>query len=252
MALEIANKAYTYKVTKQPGLTVNASEHLLDLNKERLTTNAETKFWANYLHDLESIWWIIAWTSLNFEKIEDISAVPQYERVEDKVRDEIIDEIFPDDLHSRERSKFFHSESSFNTQMGMVPRPLLALEYIMEKLRKILNDAYLEEEYSLEKNDQPIELLHERVPHEKILEILKLFPDEDVGVVSIDDNPERFARMEQRLQSLKSGSDESKRPQKRTRRVFSKVFRVIWANILLLGLYKTRKKNKKKWYPNRS
>ena len=104
----------------------------------------------------------------------------------------------------------------------------------------------------MEKNDQPIELLHERVPHEKILEILKLFPDEDVGVVSIDDNPERFARMEQRLQSLKSGSDESKRPQKRTRRVFSKVFRVIWANILLLGLYKTRKKNKKKWYPNRS
>ena len=87
MALEIANKAYTYKFTKQPGLTVNSSEHLLDLNKERLTTNAETKFWANYLHDLESIWWIIAWTSLNFEKIEDISAVPQYERVEDKVRD---------------------------------------------------------------------------------------------------------------------------------------------------------------------
>ena len=66
MSIEIANQSYHFLPSQ---LTVDeVMEDDTQDEGNRRSGNAKGGIYHNYLHDLESLWWIIIWTAFIYEK----------------------------------------------------------------------------------------------------------------------------------------------------------------------------------------
>ena len=59
----------TTSVTDQDNLITTEGSSGLVGNSDTLIRDWLPTFWANYIHDLESIWWILIWTLLTYQKV---------------------------------------------------------------------------------------------------------------------------------------------------------------------------------------
>ena len=70
MAVEVADQAY-YFSEQSTGADKTLDDYIQELKayeKNRETNDTSQGVFYNYIHDLESVWWIIVWALFNFEK----------------------------------------------------------------------------------------------------------------------------------------------------------------------------------------
>ena len=213
MAVEIAKRTYNFDIKKLLGDYTPGSPSCPKL-----------LFWANYLHDLESLWWIIVKTLFTFEETEALGSDSSAYQLQAKNRDEVVEMLFPGDGEGKTcmRPAFFYDSeysgySYFDDYLETIPCPLSALEIVIREIRTKLHNAYKVKEYDMEKLDRPIELSDGDTLHEEILEILRSHPVGDVNIIAIDDKQK--AKVEKKQKSKRKNCEiiENERPAKRSR-----------------------------------
>ena len=213
MAVEIAKRTYNFDIKKLLGDYTPGSPSCPKL-----------LFWANYLHDLESLWWIIVKTLFTFEETEALGSDSSAYQLQAKNRDEVVEMLFSGDGEGKTcmRAAFFYDSeysgySYFDDYLKTIPCPLSALETIIREIRTKLHNAYKIKEYDMERLDRPIELSAGDTLHEEILKVLKSHPIENVDIIAIDDKPKADAERKEKTKRAKCDSSEDERPAKRAR-----------------------------------
>ena len=122
-------------------------------------------FWANYIHDLESIWWIAVWLLYRFEQVE-----RKRKTSENVPRDHQWNSLL--DFESLfDRELFFSHDNIFFSYISDIPRPVPVLEKFVTQCRKVLLSAYKAKE-SKSDLSSPIYMSRKCTLHKKIYRLL--------------------------------------------------------------------------------
>lgn len=192
MAVEIAHQGYIVKPARFAGLLQTKTKAFKDKLPKSDQDKNNNIVWANYLHDLESIWWIAVWTFLNFEKDpgDNLSCSRSSPKAKDQIRvfkrKEASDNLFPRKMDYMERWKFFTEDIVFQNTMNDLPCSLPVLYDIINTFRYHLGSTYIREEENSKCMDLPIQLLDGGVLHREIINIL---PNEDIKLIAVKDAP---------------------------------------------------------------
>ena len=138
-------------------------------------------FWANYIHDLESIWWILIWTLLAYQKVGSENYSVQ-SRSEIQRRIWAIENLFDESDYYLDRSMNLKERESFNKIASAIPSFFKGLVEVAAIFREKLVSTYLEEEG---KSIFPIKLMDDGLLHRDILEAFRTSPIENFDVVYI-------------------------------------------------------------------
>ena len=136
----------------------------------------------NYIHDLESLWWILVWTTFVYEKMPD----PTYEMSAEwaKAQQNSYNILFPGDTYITDRHLFLIDDSTFKTRINDVSPFLTGYARIIRYFRDLLLA-----EYNLMEKDVPATVYFSRsgsdIIHEDFLEKLSKREIEKGIVVSI-------------------------------------------------------------------
>lgn len=148
--------------------------------KDKYKHKSSCGIYANYLHDLESIFWILIWTMFIYRKktieLTDLESICRQKKAGSK-------------LFSRKRASiinrtdFLTSEERFIKQMEFIPEYFGSLKKLATAFKDHLLKVYCEEEHNIAVN-VPITPRDESV-HKSTLEIFRLYgvPDGDNGLM---------------------------------------------------------------------
>ena len=169
MAIEVAFQTYLHlKIPKESLLErCNVSS---DKSCSSSSYNEPKKrcgsFWATYIHDLESIWWIVVWILHRFQK-------PEEKRETSK---KILKERHWEpslDLGSLvSRFDFWLHDATFVDLIQEIPRPVRALKKFVVECRDALTAAYKAKEINMRANSQ-IYMSDRCTIHKEVLELLQ-------------------------------------------------------------------------------
>ena len=209
MAIEVASRSYQF-------FTRNHSRKLLkEREKERyfvgkhrnLNDTAKPGIHHNYIHDLESLWWILVWTTFIYEKMPD----PTYETSAEwaEAQRTSYDILFPIDTCITDRLSFLRDDGTFNSRVKSVSPFLMGYADIIGYFRKLLLVEYEEMEKSV-----PATVYFSRsgsdVIHEDFLEKLSEREIEKGIVVSVRGRTLRKRSVETQSDSQQPNSKKSK------------------------------------------
>ena len=176
MSTEISVFGYRYRPFILPDPNNESSSYSDDGRK--------TGFWANYLHDLESLWWILVWTNTHFLKASDFeSKSPAYE-LEKKKKDTINEMLFSHTKILMERDYFFSSNESHYEHLGKVPNSFPNLRHIVKVMRQMLLFTYCMREEEMD-DTIPILVSEDCSLHIDCLEQIRSHPWEDIEIIPI-------------------------------------------------------------------
>ena len=98
----------------------------------------------NYIHDLESLWWILVWTTFVYEKMPD----PTYEMSAEwaEAQRTSYDILFPGNTCITDRLSFLNDDSTFNSRVKVVSPFLMGYADIIGYFRELLLAEYEEME----------------------------------------------------------------------------------------------------------
>ena len=153
------------------------------LKRGRLPRIGKMGFWANYLHDLESLWWIIIYTMTHFIKAGDLESKFTADELEKREENEIFKSIFSNPTYPQERENFLSTDIFFD-YMHEFSKSFPKMWYIAKFMRARLVDAYREREYKLDET-KPILILDGCTLHKEILQDMQdaqQHPCQDVDV----------------------------------------------------------------------
>ena len=153
------------------------------LKRGRLPRIGKLGFWANYLHDLESLWWIIIYTMTHFIKAGDLKSNPTADELEKREENEIFRSIFSNTTYPQEREKFLSTDIFFR-YMREFSKFAPKMWYIARNIRARLINTYREREYKLDET-KPILVSDECTLHNEILQDIQdiqQHPCEDIDV----------------------------------------------------------------------
>ena len=180
MSAEILAESYLYE-TDAP-LSKTESEIPQSL------VDKEYGFWANYLHDLESVWWIVVWTITHFQKASDFELRSQAYELEREQKSLVNKKIFSVFEGYLERQKFLSDERTFNYYISRFQNSFPAIRHISRVMRSRLMFTYYKREYDLDET-VPILVSDEYLLHDNFLEVLRSHPCEDIEIVPIEEPP---------------------------------------------------------------
>ena len=163
MAVEVENQEYLYlEVNRESMLKACnvSSEDPYSLSSHRRPVKSDKQFWTNYIHDLESIWWITVWILCRFQKHE-------------KKRETLAPQGNPLDLEcSKSRLKFLRHDPYFIKHIKKIPLPFLELKRFVIECRHTLGTTYKANEINMEANS-PIYMSDNCTIHKEVLELLR-------------------------------------------------------------------------------
>ena len=207
ISAEINVSGYKYRPFIPPDPNNESSSYSFD--------GRRTGFWANYLHDLESLWWILVWTNTHFLKASDFeSKSPAYE-LEKKKKDAINEMLFSHTKILMEREYFFSSNGSHYKHLGKVPNSFPNLRHVVKVMRKMLLFTYFMREEEMD-DTIPILVSDDCSLHIDCLEQLRSHPWEDIKIIPIWEAtsngtnaiPDRRQSVERRMEDEKAEDDE--------------------------------------------
>ena len=123
-------------------------------------------FWANYIHDLESIWWISVWVLYRFRK------ATEKRRVLTKVSEDHSCKLFLKPDSPLPRLTFLTLNNSFKNYIENIPHPLYNLKKFVVECRQKLLSAYETIESSMKVN-LPIYMTDGGMLHREIVGLLQ-------------------------------------------------------------------------------
>ena len=151
------------------------------LKRGRLPRIGKLGFWANYLHDLESLWWIIIYTMTHFIKAGDLKSNPTADELEKREENEIFKSIFSNTTYPQEREKFLSTDIFFD-YMREFSESFPKLWCIAKFMRSRLVHTYCKREFRLDET-KPILVSDECTLHKEFLHFLHQHPCEDIDIV---------------------------------------------------------------------
>ena len=177
-------------------------------------------FYANYIHDLESIWWILLWVLLKFQKAGYDEFTEDYQtKIERRIH--AAARLFHENLNWSGRVDILNLTSMFMELMYKIPDSFKGLVQVASIFRDKLLSAYKKKE---RKGVFPIKLKDNGLLHQDVLEAFRTSPIEYFDVVHINevypitsDTSDENSRSSKR--SINEGS-EDERPSKRARQEF--------------------------------
>ena len=134
MAIEIASQIYHFA---PPELTVDEvmEDDTQDEEDESLE-NAKGGIYHNYLHDLESLWWIIVWTAFIYEKSPAADDDETLERALNQKSH--FSKLFPGDMSMGMRVGFLKDPNRFDEYILQVPAAFSWQLTLIRTFRKAL------------------------------------------------------------------------------------------------------------------
>ena len=145
MAIEVACRAYHF-------MRQNLSRKILKEREKKgyfgnyQYTNDTPKpgIYHNYIHDLESLWWILVWTTFVYEKMPD----PTYEMSAEwaEAQRNRCNILFPGDAYINDRQSFLNDDGTFKTRVKSVSPFLTGYANIIGYFRELLLAEYEEVE----------------------------------------------------------------------------------------------------------
>ena len=168
MAIEVAHQAYfSSKAKDSAQASCNESSEGSHFSSSYGQPRQFCKvFWANYIHDLESIWWIAVWVLYRFQKPEQKRKTPR------EIPKEGPWEPFLNLGSLTSRTGFFNFDMRFLKHIHSIPNPVLALKIFVLKCKQVLDTAYMAEETHMKMNS-PIKMSEGCTIHKKILKLLR-------------------------------------------------------------------------------
>ena len=177
----------------------------------------------NYIHDLESLWWILVWTAFVYEKMPD----PTYETSAEwaKAQRTSYNILFHGDAYSIDRQLFLIDISTFKTRVKDVSPFLTGYARIIRYFRDLLLA-----EYNLMEKDvpAPIYFSGSDAIHEDFLEKLSKREIEKGDVVSIWDRAPLKRSVEAQDDTQQPNSKKSKMMSKDTASTGSTDSSALW------------------------
>ena len=163
MAVEAENQEYLYlEVNRESMLKACnvSSEDPYSPSSHRRPVKSDKQFWTNYIHDLESIWWVTVWILCKFQKHE-------------KKRETSAPQGNPLDLEcSKSRLKFLRHDPYFIKHIKKIPLPFLELKRFVIECRHALGVTYKANGINMEANS-PIYMSDNCTIHKEVLELLR-------------------------------------------------------------------------------
>ena len=143
MAIEVACRAYHF-------MRQNLSRKILKEREKKgyfvgkhrnLNDTAEPGIHHNYIHDLESLWWILVWTTFVYEKkpYEMSAEWAEAQRTSYNI-------LFPGNTCITDRLSFLNDDSTFNSRVKVVSPFLMGYADIIGYFRELLLAEYEEME----------------------------------------------------------------------------------------------------------
>ena len=174
-------------------------------------------FHANYIHDLESIWWILLWVILNFEKAGQEEYTEEYKE-EIKERVDAAARLFHTGSDCSGRKSILEWKPAFKGLMSKISSSFDGLAQVTITFKKKMISTYKKEEGRI---NFPIKLRDGGVLHQVILEAFRTSPIEYFDVVHVDDihltTSEESSGSTKRSISEDNEDSEEERPSKRAR-----------------------------------
>ena len=169
--------------------------------------------YANYLHDLESIWWTAVWTLFTYRKESTNNARSESDQEITKKKT-ANSKLFSHGNKLRDNRKDFLIDNNiFDVHMSCIPKYFGGIKDLISSFRTILHDAYLSEEKNLKTTD--IIMPSEESLHQLILRIFRESMIDESAII-----PDDYAVSG--LPSLKhsvSDEDMNEKPEKKLRYV---------------------------------
>ena len=139
MAIEVACRSYLFL---KPVLSFS---HIKKMEKEGLYSSKPENadgigIHHNYIHDLESLWWILVWTAFVYEKMPD----PTYETSAEwaEAQRTSYNILFPGDTYITDRQLFLIDNSTFKARVKDVSPFLTGYARIIRYFRDLLLVGY--------------------------------------------------------------------------------------------------------------
>ena len=172
-------------------------------------------FYYNYLHDLESIWWVLIWFLLKYEKAGYKGTAENYiTTYKDRIKDRMeVSTIYFQNLCRREDLR--NEAWEFRKFTNIIPEYFKGLVQVASIFREKLASTYKEEEGKV---DFPIKLKDGGLLHQDILDALRSPSIEYFDVVHINILYSRLSEKKSKRSKRSIDEDsEEERPSKRAR-----------------------------------
>ena len=168
---------------------------------------------ANYINDLESIWWIIVWTWLHFDKDRGAGSSSSVIYNADE-RSQIASELFPGTVEIDLRRNFLYKNFTFMDYKAVIPNTLPGLGETMSVFREKLIEAYIKDKGTIKHCKLLIDDLHE-----ELLKAIELAPKEDLNLILVEIDSVALSKTQSSSTYKRSSIDENEEyePRKKAR-----------------------------------
>ena len=154
MPVEISRQKYLFaKLSTNTGESKGLDYYIrrqMDKEKNPGLDDTPEGFYYNYIHDLESVWWIAVWALFNFEK-KDIGA-NEIDSQAAKQRKLNKDKLFSGTTDSNYRFRFLTIRESYARTIRCLPKYFKNLSVMLGIIAKAITEFYRKKESNKEWN----------------------------------------------------------------------------------------------------
>ena len=148
MAVEIARQRYLFaKLSKDTAEGKGLDDYmqrLMHKQKNPRANNTPKGIYYNYIHDLESVWWIAVWALFNFEK-KDIGA-NKIDSQAAKQRKLNKDVLFPGTVDNQDRIEFLSMRKTYADTTECLPKYFENLSTTLDTIAEAIIELYQSKE----------------------------------------------------------------------------------------------------------
>ena len=144
MAVEISRQSYLFaklsKDTAEGKGLVDYKQRHVDKRKNPRTDDTPEGIYYNYIHDLESVWWIAVWALFNFEK-KDIGAnkIDSWAAKQRKLNKDI---LFPGTVGNQDRIEFLSMRKKYAKKTKCLPEYFENLSTMLGTIAEAIIELY--------------------------------------------------------------------------------------------------------------
>ena len=153
MAVEISRQSYLFaKLSKDTAEGKGLDDYMQRLmhKEENPEQVGEPKgIYYNYIHDLESVWWIVVWALFNFEKKD--ARTDSYTTRQRKLNK---DKLFSGTVDNNYRFKFLSVRESYAETIACLPKYFKDLSAMLGTIAKVITELYQKKESNKEWNKE--------------------------------------------------------------------------------------------------
>ena len=196
MAVEISRQSYLFaklsKDTAEGKGLVDYMQRLMHKEENPKQVGEPKGIYYNYIHDLESVWWIAVWALFNFEKKD--AGTNKSDSQATRQREFNKDTLFSGTVGNQDRFDFLSVRTTYADTTGCLPKYFENLIRTLGTIAEAITELYQWKELDYQVNEsikeEPILWDESSTIHGKFIRLLRRVEMEEfeiVRVLEIDD-----------------------------------------------------------------